>query len=585
MSSLWPQLGCGVGLRPPHYPIITQEWPRTRWFEAISENYMDTGGRPFHILEEVRKHYPVALHGTALSIGSSDPVDLDYLKRLKELIERLDPFIVSDHLCWSGVEGNVLHDLLPLPFTQEAIDHTVRHIQQVQEFLGRRILIENVSTYVTYRHSAIPEWEFLTETARRSGSGILLDLNNIYVNSVNHRFDPYEYVRNIPRELVGQFHLGGHTDMGTFLFDTHSKAIVDPVWDLYREALKVLGPISTLIEWDADIPPFETLMSEAAKAQVIYDKFKTASLDHPEPRKSGTTSSSHDRVAVNTSPNNVPVPLVTIQGWMKGKIQPQAKTPADQLSTEPYCDPKGEEGKRRLAAYTGGYPARFHESLAEVYETIRKLLGSEQFMGLVWDYAVRYPSHDHNLNLVGRHLAEFLKTSQLAKTFPYLSDLARLEWLVSQAFHSFEKSPFRPEDLASLPPEGLEDLGLIFQPSVALVSSFWPIFELWSARQGDLDNVKKDRLKHPEHILVGRRGLQIRVELLDEDQFRLLTALLSGKTLGTACEELAEISGEETLPITEWFSRWVQDGLLVACRLMEGTREDAERQTARKEIS
>src|SRR3989338_98791 len=216
-SSFGFSKGIGLGLRSQHYPVITSEWPKVDWFEAISENYMDTGGRPLHILEQVVAHYPIGLHGTALSIGSTDPMNHHYLKRLKQLIQRIDPFIVSDHLGWSGTEGEQLHDLLPLPFTEEAVRHVVSRVKQVQEFLGRPILLENVSTYVTFRHSTMTEWEFLTEAAKRSGCGILLDVNNIYVNSVNHKFDPLEYIKAVPGSRVGQIHLAGHTDRGDFL--------------------------------------------------------------------------------------------------------------------------------------------------------------------------------------------------------------------------------------------------------------------------------------------------------------------------------------------------------------------------------
>lgn len=242
------------------------------WFEAISENFMETGGRPLEVLEEVRRRCPVALHGVSLSIGSSDPLDRRYLAELKRLADRIDPAIVSDHLCWTGVDGENLHDLLPLPFTEEALRHTAGRVRQVQEALGRRILLENVSSYVTYRHSAMPEWEFLAEVARRSGCGILLDLNNIYVNAFNHKFDPYRYLDGIPSELVGQFHLAGHTDRVAFLFDTHSSPVIEPVWDLYREALHRWGPVATLIEWDEEIPPFERLAEEAARAREIHQE-------------------------------------------------------------------------------------------------------------------------------------------------------------------------------------------------------------------------------------------------------------------------------------------------------------------------
>ena len=267
---IWPCLGCGVGLRTEHYDVITQAWPRVDWFEAISENFMDSGGRPLSILEQVRRHYPVALHGVSLSIGSTDSLDGQYLDRLKALVDRIDPAIVSDHLCWTSVDGENLHDLLPLPLPEEAIRHVAGRVEQVQTHLKRRILLENVSTYLTYRHSTMPEWAFLTEVAQRSGCGILLDLNNIYVNAYNHQFDPYTYVREIPGELVGQFHLAGHTDLGDYLFDTHSAPVIEAVWGLYRYALQLWGPVTTLMEWDDAIPPLPRLLEEADKARAIY---------------------------------------------------------------------------------------------------------------------------------------------------------------------------------------------------------------------------------------------------------------------------------------------------------------------------
>ncbi len=280
MRAEWPVLGCGVGLRAEHYDAILDEQPPMDWFEAVSENFVDSGGRPRRILETVRRHYPVALHGVSLSIGSTDPLDRAYLERLKALADAIDPVSVSDHLCWTGVDGRNLHDLLPLPFTEETIRHVVERVGQVQELLGRRILLENVSSYVTYRHSTMPEWEFLRAVAERSGCGILLDLNNVYVNAFNHRFDPYDYLAHIPGELVGQFHLAGHTDMGAYLFDTHGRPIVDEVWALYRAALAKWGPVSTMIERDEDIPAFPVLAEEAAKARAIFTEVCAASSVH-----------------------------------------------------------------------------------------------------------------------------------------------------------------------------------------------------------------------------------------------------------------------------------------------------------------
>ncbi|RMD85202.1 MAG: DUF692 domain-containing protein [Candidatus Dadabacteria bacterium] len=268
----WPQLGFGVGLRSEHYNEVLHERPGVDWFEAISENYMDSQGRPLAVLEAVRRDYPVALHGVGLSIGSSDPLDERYLARLAGLIERIDPLLVTDHLCWTGVGGRSLFDLLPLPYTQEVLDYVVARVVAVQERLGRRILLENASTYIDYRCSQMPEYEFLAALAERADCGILLDVNNVYVSATNHGFDPEAYIDAIPAERVGQIHLAGHTDLGDYLFDTHSAPVCERVWQLYERAVARIGPVSTLIEWDADIPPFERLLEESEHARAVAER-------------------------------------------------------------------------------------------------------------------------------------------------------------------------------------------------------------------------------------------------------------------------------------------------------------------------
>lgn len=273
----------GVGLRPPHYPHVFNERPAVGWFEAITENFLSLGspdfGRPLQILERVREHYPVVLHGVSLSIGSVDPFRERYLDRWKELIRRVQPAWVSDHLCWTGVEGRNLHDLLPLPYTEEALAHVVQRICRVQEFLGRRILVENVSSYLTYNHSEMSEWEFLAEVAERADCGILLDVNNIYVSSRNHAFDPFDYLTAIPRDRVGQFHLAGYTDKGTHLIDTHDHPVSEEVWSLFRVATRRFGDVPTLIEWDDEIPEFSRLAEEAARAEAIREEVLGTNAD------------------------------------------------------------------------------------------------------------------------------------------------------------------------------------------------------------------------------------------------------------------------------------------------------------------
>lgn len=259
--------GHGIGLRPPHFSKILDGTAQTDWFEVISENYMIPGGRPLKILEKARAIAPIALHGVSMNLGGCDPLCEDYLGQLLSLSLRFEPLWISDHLCWVAVDGHYAHDLLPLPYTDEAIVHVAERISRVQDRLGRRILIENVSSYLSYRYSRMPEWEFLSAITEESDCGILLDINNVYVSAVNHGFDAMEYLRRIPVERVGQFHLAGHTDAGTHLVDTHDHPVCPEVWNLYREAVRRFGRVPSLIERDDNIPAFEEVLGEAERAR------------------------------------------------------------------------------------------------------------------------------------------------------------------------------------------------------------------------------------------------------------------------------------------------------------------------------
>ena len=273
MTLRYPYIGYGLGLRPVHVETVLSELPGSvDWFEIITEDYLVPGGNPLYYLERFREHYPVVMHGVTLSIGSADPVDWDYLKQLKALADRINPAWISDHLCWSGYQDVTLHDLLPLPHTRDTIDHVVQKVRQVQDFLGRRILLENISSYCAYRSSQMSEWEFLVRVAQEADCLILLDINNIYVNSVNHHFDPYHYLSHVPVERVQQFHLAGHFNCGSHIIDTHDADIIEPVWALYKAAVARFGrlePVSTMIERDDNIPPLSDLIDELQKAKVV----------------------------------------------------------------------------------------------------------------------------------------------------------------------------------------------------------------------------------------------------------------------------------------------------------------------------
>jgi len=270
-----PWLGFGLGLRTEYFESILSQPPAVDWFEITSENFMVAGGKPRHYLEQIRARYPIVMHGVSLSIGSMDPVDRDYLRGLRQLARDIEPAWISDHLCWTGVGGINSHDLLPLPYNEEAIEHVVTRVQQVQDFLGREILLENLSSYVEFRHSDMPEWEFVAQIARRSGCRILLDVNNIQVSARNHGFDPHDYLSGIPSDRVWQIHLAGHSDYGDYCIDTHDHEVPIDVWSLYESAIHRFGAVSTMIERDDHFPPLNELLAELDLARASFARANT----------------------------------------------------------------------------------------------------------------------------------------------------------------------------------------------------------------------------------------------------------------------------------------------------------------------
>ena len=267
-----PDLGIGVGLRTVHFGHILSRRPAVDWFEVLSENFMDTGGHPLRVLDQIAERYPIALHGVSMSIGGTDPLDREYLRKLKALAARTRAHWVSDHLCWTGVAGRNVHDLLPMPYTEEALRHTAARVRQVSEILERPLVLENPSSYVEFAASTMSEWEFLSRLAEEADCGLLLDVNNVYVSSFNHAFDPNVYVDNVPADRVVQYHVAGHTHKGSHILDSHSDHAVAEVWELFRRSCRRTGNVATLYEWDEDIPDFEVLHAEALKARAYRDE-------------------------------------------------------------------------------------------------------------------------------------------------------------------------------------------------------------------------------------------------------------------------------------------------------------------------
>jgi uncharacterized protein len=272
-----PNLGFGLGLRTAHYHTILNTQPDIDWFEILSENYMVPGGKPLYFLDRIREQYPVVMHGVSLSIGSTSPIDYAYLNDLKKLADRVNPAWISDHLCWTGVHGQNMHDLLPLPYTEETIQHVVERVKIVQEYLGRQLLLENVSSYASYIDSSMTEWAFISEIAQQADCLLLLDVNNIYVSSVNHQFEAKMFIDGISANRVQQIHLAGHHDHGDYIIDTHDAPVVDSVWDLYAYAIKRFGAVSTMIERDDQIPALAILVEELQRARnIVSDALHTS---------------------------------------------------------------------------------------------------------------------------------------------------------------------------------------------------------------------------------------------------------------------------------------------------------------------
>ncbi|MFT6338149.1 MAG: hypothetical protein ACJATI_004921 [Halioglobus sp.] len=300
-----PNLGLGLGLRSKHFNHILENNPEVGWFEIISENFMDSGGRPRHILRQIAERYQVVMHGVSLSIGSTDPLDFDYLKKLKALAKEINPVWISDHLCWTGVLGVNSHDLLPVPLNSETLQHICKRINVVQDFLERPLILENPSTYLTFQHSTIPEQEFLAQMAEETNCGLLLDVNNVFVSAFNNNFDAFEYIKGIPADRIVQMHLAGHEHCGDYIIDTHDREVTQQVWELYSLAWKKTGGTTTLLEWDGNIPDFDTCYQELQKAIAYQDGYTIQPSSPPISKPSKSISNPVDFMLSSVVPENV----------------------------------------------------------------------------------------------------------------------------------------------------------------------------------------------------------------------------------------------------------------------------------------
>jgi len=533
-------VAAGVGLRAPHYRAFVDRRPPVGFLEVHSENYLARSGWDWHVLTTLRRDYPLSLHGVGLGLGSARGFSDAHLARVRDLVEALDPFLVSEHLSWGALADRQLNDLLPLALDEAALALLCERVDRVQTLLNRRLLVENVSTYVRFRADTMSEAAFLAELARRTGCGILLDVNNLYVNQHNHGEDALAAIAALPVGSVGEIHLAGHLETPLALVDHHGAAVAEPVWALYRAALARFGRVPALVEWDADLPELDVLVAQAARAMEIAAAFPPAA----ECMQAGPAPSR----AVDT-------------GALAGLQQRFGDALLDHRHEALLAPLLGEGRVDRLALYRGNLTAGWERALGDAYPVLHQLVGEEFFAGLARAYGKAHPSQDPDLGAFGLHLAAFLEGFGPAAPYPYLPDVARLEWAVHRAYRAPERVPLGAAALAGFGPEALDAARFTLHPSVALLHSRWAIVALWQAHQRGGPALPA-RVDLPCAALVVRRGWQVEVVEIGAAEAAALGQLAEGASFGAALE--AALASKATFDLGAMLQEWFRLGVVAA---------------------
>lgn len=538
-----PSLGFGLGLRPQHYPYIFEHQPQVDWFEIISENFMDTDGKPKRNLARIKEQYPVVMHGVSLSIGSVDPLNSEYLKKLKALMDWVNPAWISDHLCWTGVAHKNTHDLLPLPYTEESLKHIVQRIQQVQDRLGRRIALENPSTYLEFKHSTMAEAAFIAAMANEADCHLLLDVNNVYVTCFNHRLDPQTYLDALPLDRVIQMHLSGHSHKGNHIVDTHDDHVIDEVWNLYKYVVHRAGRVpNTMIEWDDRIPEFPVLAAELDKARKAARHASAFTLP-----QMGLVDSV---IMADQS-----VPLVDAQIQMQ-----QAVTLGDRFDSAPeqWIRAKNEFAPHeQLSVYANAYRYRLYDVVAEDYPVLQHYLTDKQFSDLIWAFVEKVLPDHFNIGRFALKLPAFIQQAMPDDVFAHA--LCQLETTVAQMTDPTETQALKEADIQGLTAEKL--LGLTLHPRQALVLMQFDqqVNAYYQAVMDEDEPVVPQN--EPVYLAVFRHEDVVWRMELEAQEFGLLSRLFDGATIG---ETLAEVQEAEQHKITAYFSKWMRNGLLAS---------------------
>lgn len=542
--------GFGLGLRPQHYVDLDRDGVGVDWLEIISENYMVGGGRPLDWLDRLRARYPMVMHGVSLSIGGTDPLNPAYLDELAALAQRVQPVWISDHLCWTGIDGVNLHDLMPLPYTDEALAHVADRIGRVQDRLRRPLVIENVSSYVTYRISDLSEPQFLAELVARSGCDLLLDVNNVFVSAFNHGFDPLAYLDHLPARAIRQIHLAGHSDQGSHIIDTHDAPVAPAVFDLYAQAVRRFGVVPTMIERDDNIPPLAELLAELdeTRRQTGLAMGETPSQQAIIPAQAGIHGcgkSEPIRISTTADPGLRRIDTVCdLQRIFSRDLL------GDTGAISPHVNDSARTDRVTLAGvYRHAYGARLVEVLGNDFPATATLMGGEAFEAAARAHIAAHPSTAPSVRWLGRNFPASLGNAAAA-------DMAAFEWALGLAFDGAEVTALSPQVLAALPAEAWDGLRITPRPTTLCLELSHAVPDCWQEyrRAGAIQ--APPRLEGAGTWVIWRHGLEVQYRRLEPDEAVLFQRLSSGAPLG---EALADLDPGTAIA---WLAGWCAAGLV-----------------------
>ncbi len=516
----------GLGFRPQHYSWITTHCPKdVDVFEIVSENFMGVGGRPMHFLDKLRENYPVLMHGVGLSIGSHDPLDPKYLKALKKLADRVDPLMISDHLSWNQLHRRNTHDLLPIAYTQESLDAVVAKLHHIQEFLGRRFFLENASAYVAFREGDYDEAGFFQEMLKRSGAGILLDVNNLYVNQRNLGEDPLRFIAALRPEDVGYFHLAGHTDQGDVLVDTHDQPVPDSVWKLFAKVKEKFRHQPAIVEWDGNIPDIEVLIAEVNKAR----DYKKWAARTPEPTPARRELPLPEKLLGDNEAN--------YGLFLEQIVKPYGITDEGARNLRSELPTPALAG---LKVYNHAYFLRLEEVLADTYSALAYITEEEGFRHLIAAYLAAHPPMGSSLKDVGRTLPDFLRDPATELDYDFgvplelLGDIAAVEQARADAFIAEEEPVLSPDRLQTFTPRDWEQAEFRLSNTPCLVRVRYHVLPVLDAiAKGELPDPPEES---PRSYLIYRQGHAVRETEVSAEEARLLEALGQGAGLLDLCD-------------------------------------------------